>query len=88
MSSSSPDNFRLHLVIFFQIINIRNHTMHSPDFMLDETYATDSLRIMVSFLEAVHNAMKGVCDIDDCESAIALIKEVSYCQFYLSFCAW
>jgi len=52
--------------------------MHSPNFSLDETYTADALSEMVSFLEVVQNGMKGTYDdINDCESAIAVIKEVS-----------
>ena len=66
-------------LFLFQIITIRNETMHSPDLSLKDKYTTDSLHKMVEFLKTVHCGMQGNYDTDDCQKAIAEIKTVSYC---------
>jgi len=62
-----------------QVIAVRNQTMHSPNLLLDDEYALDSLNKMVALLESVQSAMNGKCDITDCQVATEDIKKVGCC---------
>ena len=63
-------------MFLFQIITVRNDTMHSPDLTLDDEYMMDSLKKMVEFLESVQSAANGKYDNTDCQTAVSDIRKV------------
>ena len=66
----------LFCLFLFQIITVRNHTMHSPDLTLDDEYMMDSLKKMVEFLESVQSGANGKYDVTDCQTAVSDIRKV------------